>query len=231
MEGGESGGGLMEGRECWGWGMSPCVRGEAGTSSVVVPCWRPVVVAHRLLITCRILFACRILFVCRLPVVCRVLFACCLPVACRVLFAWCLPIACRLTCRLSLRVACLRVSLSSGAVHGWWCWVFVASRGAGPPSPFVAGGVATSLCRGRVVRCCCRCPWGGHSPLPSAHASAGLVCYPTVVLGLRTRSVRWGAMTTGWPLTFPSAHVMYMAWAICSFAIVLALSSWGSKRG
>ena len=215
----------MEGRECWGWGMSPCVRGEAGTSSVVVPRWRPIVVARQLLVACCVLFACR------LPVACRVLFACCLPVACRVLFAWRLPIACCLTCRLSSRVTCLRVSLSSGAVHGWWWWVFAASRGAGPPSPFVAGGVATSLCRGRVVRHRRRRPWGGHSPLPSAHASAGLVCYPTVILGLRTRSVRWGAMTTGWPLTFPSAHVMYVAWAIRSFAIVLALSSWGSKRG
>ena len=46
MEGGESGGGLMEGRECWGWGVLLCVHGEAGTSSFVVPCWRPVVVAH-----------------------------------------------------------------------------------------------------------------------------------------------------------------------------------------
>ena len=129
MEGGECGGGLMEGRECWGWWMSPCVRGEAGTSSVVV--------ARRLLVACRLLFACR------LPVACRVLFACRLPIACR---------------------------LSS-----------------------VAGGVVTSLCRGRVVRRRRRRhPWGGHSPFPSAHASAGLVCYPTVVLGLQTWSVRWG---------------------------------------
>ena len=113
--------------------MSPCVRGEAGTSSV----WRPVVVARQLLV------ACRVLFVCRLPAACRVHFACRLPVACR---------------------------LSS-----------------------VAGGVVTSLCRGRVVRRRRRRrPWGGRSPFPSAHASAGLVCYPTVVLGLQTRSVRWG---------------------------------------
>ena len=127
--------------------MSPCVRGEAGTSSV----WRPVVIVRQLLV------ACRVLFVCRLPAACCVLFACRLPIACR---------------------------LSS-----------------------VAGGVVTSLCRGRVVRRRRRCrPWGGRSPFPSAHASAGLVCYPTVVLGLQTRSVRWEGMT-GWPLTLPSAHV------------------------
>ena len=30
MEGGEGGGELMEGRECWGWGMSLCMCGEAG---------------------------------------------------------------------------------------------------------------------------------------------------------------------------------------------------------
>ena len=194
MEGGESGGGLMEGRECRGWGMLPCVRGEAGTSSVVVPRWRPVVVACRLLVACR------------------------------------LPIACHLTFRLSSCVACLRVSLSSGVVNGW-CWVFGASRGAGLPWPFVAGGVVTSLCRGRVVRRRRRRPWGGRSPFASAHASSGLVCYTTVVLGLQTRSVRWGAMTTGWPLTFPSAHVTYVAWVLRSFAIMLALLSWGSKRG
>ena len=46
MKGGESGGGLMEGRECWGWWMSLCVRGEAGTSSIVVLHWHPVVVTH-----------------------------------------------------------------------------------------------------------------------------------------------------------------------------------------
>ena len=165
--------------------MSPCVRGEAGTSSVVVPRWRPVVVARRLLVACRVLFACR------LPVACRLLFAC------RFLFACRLPMACRLACRLSSRVACLRVSLSSGAVNGWWCWVFAASRGAGPLWPFVAGGVVTSLRRGRVVRRRCRRPWGGRSPFPSAHASAGLVCYPTVVLGLQTRSVRWGGHDHG----------------------------------
>ena len=189
----------MEGRECRGWGMSPCVCGEAGTSSVVVPCWRPVVVVRRLLVACRLLLACR------------------------------LPVASRVACRLSSHVACLRVSLSSGVVNGW-CWVFGASRGAGLLWPFVAGGVVTSLCRGWVTRRRCRCrrPWGGRSPFASAHASSGLVCYPTVVLGLQTRSVRWGAMTTGWPLTFPSAHVTYMAWALRSFAIVLALSSWGS---
>ena len=38
-------------------------------------------------------------------------------------------------------------------------------------------------------------------------------------------------MTTGWSLTFPSAHGTYVAWALRLFAIVLALSSWGSKRG
>ena len=187
MEGGESGGGLMEGRECWGWWMSPCVCGEAGSSSVVV--------ARRHLVACRVLFACR------LPVACRLLFVC------RFLFACRLPMACRLACHLSSRVACLCVSLSSGAVNGWWCWVFAASHGAGPLWPFVAGGVVTSLHRRRVVRRRRRRPWGGRSPFPSAHASAGLVCYPTVVLGLQTRSVRWGGMTTGWPLTLPGAHV------------------------
>ena len=108
-------------------------------------------------------------------------------------------------------------------------WGFLWCR---PLWPFVAGGVVTSLCRGRVVRCRRRRrPWGGCSPFPSTHASAGLVCYLTVVLGLQMRSVRWGVMMTGWPLTFPCAHVTYMAWALHSFAIVLALSSWGSKQG
>ena len=49
----------------------------------------------------------------------------------------------------ALRVACLRMSLSSRAVNGWWCWVFAPSRGARPPWPFVAGGVVMSLCRGQ----------------------------------------------------------------------------------
>ena len=61
----------------------------------------------------------------------------------------------------------------------------------------MAGGVVTSLCRGQVVRRRCCCPWGGRSPFPSAHASAGLVCYPTVILGLQTRSVRWGGDDSG----------------------------------
>ena len=157
----------MEGRECWGWWMSLCVRGEAGTSSVVVPRWRPVVVARRLLVTCRVLFTCRFPIACRILFVCRILFMCHLPIACH-------------------------LSLSSGAVNGWWCWVFAASCGARSPWPFVAGGVVMLLCRGRVVRCRCRCPWGDRSPFPSAHASAGLVCYPTIVLGLQMRTVRWG---------------------------------------
>ena len=161
MEGGEGGGGLMEGRECWGWWMSPCVRGEAGSLSVVVPRWRPVVVARRLLVACRVLFACSFLFACRLP------------------------IACRLACRLSSPVACLRVSLSSGAVNGWWCWVFAASRGGWCGHVVVvvswSGGEASSSSS-----------MGCRSPFPSAHASTGLICYLTVVLGLQTRSVRWG---------------------------------------
>ena len=161
MEGGEGGGVLMEGRECWGWWMSPCVRGEAGSSSVVVPRWRPVVVACRLLVACRVLFACRFLCARRLP------------------------IACRLACRLSSPVACLHVSLSSGAVNGWWCWVFAASHGGWCGHVVVV--VSWSGGEGHRRR-----PWGGRSPFPSAHASAGLVCYPTVVLGLQMRSVRWG---------------------------------------
>ena len=110
MKGGESGGGLMEGRECWGWWMSPCVRGEAGTSSVVV--------AHRLLVACRLLFACR------LPVACRLLFAC------RFLFACHLPIACRLTCRCRPALSMgggaggLRLLVVPGPRGHWWLVVW-----------------------------------------------------------------------------------------------------------
>ena len=205
MKGGESGGGLMEGRECWGWWMSSCVRGEAGTSSVVI--------ARRLLVACRLLFACR------LPVACRLLFAY------RFLFACRLPIACRLACRLSscvvvvprcqwvvvLDVCGFSWCRAPVAIRGWWCGHVVVSW---------SGGEASSSSS-----------MGGRSPFASAHASSGLVCYPTVVLGLQTRSVRWGAMKMGWPLTFPCAQVTYVAWALRSFAIVLALSSWGSKQG
>ena len=194
--------------------------GEAGTSSVVVLCWCPIVV------TCRLIIMCRILFMCCLPVTCRILLACRLPVASSS------HVASSLRVTSPSRVACLHVSLSSGAVHGWWCWVFAASHGARPLWPFMAGGVVMSLYCGRVVRHRHRrCPWGGCSPLSSTHASAGLVCYPTIVLGLQTRSVRWEAMTMGWPLTFPSAHVTYVAWVLCLFTIMLALSSWGSKQG
>ena len=124
MKGGESGGGLMEGRECWGWWMSPCVRGEAGTSSVVV--------AHRLLVACRLLFGCR------------------LPVACRFLFGCRLPIMCCLACRLSSRVVvvpCCQWVVVLGvcgflwcrapvAICGWWCGHVVVSW---------LGGEASSL--------------------------------------------------------------------------------------
>ena len=77
------------------------------------------------------------------------------------------------------------------AVNGWWCWVFAAAHGAGPSSPFVAGGVVTALCCGRVVLLLSssmgwptHCMWRG----------AQLVCYPvsTVVLGLQTRLVNCG---------------------------------------
>ena len=37
------------------------------------------------------------------------------------------------------------------SVNGWWCWAFAAACGAGPSSPFMAGGVVTALCRGQVV--------------------------------------------------------------------------------
>ena len=70
-------------------------------------------------------------------------------------------------------------------VNGWWCWALAAARGAGPSSPFVAGGVVTVLCRRSR-------PWGG--PLTVRGVGARLVCYPvcTVVLGLQTRLVKWG---------------------------------------
>ena len=83
-----------------------------------------------------------------------------------------------------------------------------------------------------------RRPWGGPLTIPQRPhdvrgVGARLVCYPVcaVVLGLQTRLVKGGAMTTGWPLTFPSAHITYVAWALRSFAILLAQSSWGCKRG
>ena len=206
----------MEGRECWGWGMSLCVHGEAGTLSVVISHWCPVVIVRQLLVMCCLLFACY------LPITCCLLFACRFLFTCRLL----------IMCHLSSCVVCLHMSLSSSAVNGWWCWVFAASHGAGPPWPFMAGGVVTSLCHGWVVRRH-RChPWGGHSPFPSTHARAWLVCYPTIVLGLQTRSVRWGAMTMGWPLTFPSAHIPYVAWALYpACTVILGLQTrlvrWG----
>ena len=63
------------------------------------------------------------------------------------------------------------------AIHGWWCGHVVVSWSGGEASSSSSMG--------------CR------SPFPSAYASAGLVCYPTVVLGLQTRLVRWRVMTTG----------------------------------
>ena len=153
MEGGESGGGLMEGRECSGWGMLPCMHGEAGTSSVVIPRWHPIVIARQLLI------ACCLLFMCRLPITCPLLLTCPLLFACH------LPVVCHLVCHLSLHIACLYVLLLFGIVN-WWCWVFGASHGARPPWRFVASSVVTSLCHGQVVRHHHHWVATHHSPAP-----------------------------------------------------------------
>ena len=137
-EGGESGGGLMEGRECWGWWMLPCMRGEAGSS--------PVVVTRRLLVACHVLFACR------LPVACRLLFAC------RVLFACRLPIACRLSSRVIVVSRCQWVVVlgvcgfswcrAPVAIRGWWCGHVVV---------LWSGGEASSSSSVRCRACTCVC--------------------------------------------------------------------------
>ena len=70
----------------------------------------------------------------------------------------------------ALCVTCLHVSLSSGAVNGWWYWVFAAAHGAGPSSPFMAGGVVTALCHGQVVSSSSSMGW------PTHHSPASMPC-------------------------------------------------------
>ena len=157
--------------------------------------------------------------------------------------------------RVGSHVACLRVSLSSRAVNGWWCWVFAASRGAGPPVAirgWWCGHVVVSGSGGEALSSSsmgwpltipqhpCQC-WarllsdgrpgaanevsevGGdddgvvtHIPQRPRHVrgvGAPLVCYRarTVVLGLQTRLVRWGVMTTGGRSPSPApSHVRGM---------------------
>ena len=170
MERGREEQGLMEGGESGGGLME----GRECRGWGMSPCVRgeagtsSVVVPrwHPVVVARRLLIACRLLFACRLPVACRVLFACRLPITC------CLSLSSGPVKVVVLGVCGFSWCRAPLAIRGWWC--------------------GTSLCRGRVVRGRRRRPWGGRSPFPSAHASAGLVCYPTVVLGLQTRSVRWG---------------------------------------
>ena len=239
MKGGESGGGLIEGRECWGWWMLPCMRGEAGTSSVVV--------ARRLLITCRLLFMCRLPVACCLLFACRFLFACRLPIVCRL--ACRLPIVCRLACRLSLRVVvvprCQWVVVlgvcgfswcrAPMAIHGWWCGHVVVSWSGGEASSSSSMGWPLTIpqrpCQRWARLLSDRHPGaanevsevGGdddgvvtHIPQRPRHVrgmGAPLVHYRarTVVLGLQTRLVRWGVMTTGGRSPSPApSHVRGM---------------------
>ena len=234
MKGGESGGGLMEGRE-WGWWMLPCVRGEAETSSVVVTC--------RLLVACCLLFTCCLLFACCLPV------ACCLLFACRFLFVCRLPIACRLACRLSSHVIvvprCQWVVVlgvcgfswcqAPVAICGWWCGHVVVSWSGGEALLSSSMGWPLTFpqrpCQRWARLLSDRRPGaanevsevGGdddgavtHIPQRPRHVrgvGAPLVCYRarTVVLGLQTRLVRWGVMTTGGRSPSPApSHVRGM---------------------
>ena len=187
--------------------------GEAGTLSVVIPHWCPIVVVCRLLIVCCLLFACC------LPVACCLLFVCCFLFTCR------LPIACRLACRLSSHVIviwCCQWMMVLGVcgfswcqapmvICGWWCGHIVVS--------WSGGEVSLSLSMGWLLTIPQR---------PCQHWAHLLSdCCP----GAANKVSEVGAMTTGCSLTFPSAHVTYMAWALCLFAIMLALSSWGSKQG
>ena len=149
-------------------------------------------------------------------VACRLLVTCCLPDACCLLFTCRFLVACRLACRLSLRVTCFRVSSLSHIVSGWRCCAFAAARGAGPLSSSMGWPAHHSPAS-------TRCTWRGRL----SHLLSGVRRHP----GAANKVSEGGAMTTGWPLTFPSAHITYVAWALRSFAILLAPSSWGCKRG
>ena len=197
MEGGECGGGLMEGRECWGWGMSPCMCGEPPLP--LASCDGVLLLLHVNSLS-RVASLSHVASLSR--VACSSRVASSSPVASRVASLHMLPVfACR--CRRTL-------SVGGGAGHLWLL----------------------------VVLGACHHPWGGPLNIPQhphdvcgvgAHLVHYLVC--AIILGLQTRLVMGGAKTAGWLLTFPSAHITYVAWALCSFAILLAPSSWGCKRG
>ena len=182
--------GLMEGRECWGWGMSLCMRGEPP---------RPLASRDGVPLSSCVDSSSR--------VACSLCVASLMRVAFSSRVASLSPVA---SCIASLRMSLVFTSCC--------CCTLSVGGGAGRLRLLVVLGP--------------RChPWGGLLTIPQRPCEvrgvgACLVCYLmcTVVLGLQTRLVKGGAMTMGWPLTFPT-HIMYVAWALRLFAVLLAPSS------